>query len=170
MSIFNSSRRRTAALVASAALLSSSAVALGALPKHGARFTGKTNGGVVNGFVAPVSFSVAANGRSLTGFRYSSFGCFGAGGFRPGIDYYTQPESILHVGTVRVTAGGHFSVTGAVWKYTAHGNTFTTTSNVSGIFTRSKAAQGTIVISQKATGKFNASCGPSTITFTASAH
>jgi hypothetical protein len=163
-------RWRTTAVVATAALLASSAVALGALPKHGASFKGKINGAVINGFVAPVSFKVASNGKSLTGFQYSSFGCFGAGGFRPGIDYYTQPDAIIKVGTVKVTANGHFSVTGATFSHTSFGNKFTTTTNVTGVFTKSKAAKGTIVLSQKATGKFNSTCGPGTITFTASAH
>ena len=163
-------RGRIAAALAATALLASSAAALGALPKHGASFKGKIDRVVLNGFIAPVSFKVAADGKSLTGFRYSTLGCFGAGGFRPGVDYFTQPGAIIKVGTVKVTKGGHFSVTGAVSSTTSFGNKFTTTTNVSGVFTKSKAAKGTIVLSQKVTGKFSSTCGPSSITFTATAH
>lgn len=161
---------RWSAVAVIVALGTLTAVAVAAKPKHGAHFVGKTAASPVNGFNAPVTFAVSKNGRSLTNFRYSSFGCLGAGGFRPGIDYYTQPGSIIKVGAVKVSASGHFSATGAVSSYTSHGFTTTTTSSVIGSFTKANAATGSITFSQKATGAFKASCGPAAIGFTATGH
>lgn len=115
---------------------------------------------------SPVTFAVSGNGTTLTNFRYSSFGCFGAGGFQPGIDYYTKPQAIIKVGRVKVSKAGHFSASGAVSTYTAFGNTTKTTSKVSGSFTSAKAAKGTISFGQKVTGKFKSSCGPAVLSFT----
>ena len=161
---------RTVALLAASALLASSAVALGALPKHGASFTGKSSESPINGFSAPVLFTVAKNGKSLTGFRYSTLGCFGGGGFRPGVNYYAKPEFFVKVPGVRIAAGGRFSAIGVKYSRTAFGQTTTTTSKVTGSFTKSKAAKGTIVFSQDVTGQFNSKCGPGTLQFTAKAH
>ncbi len=159
--------RSLAAFLAGAMLLTGAAVAAAANPKNGAHFAGTAAPGEVNGFKPPVTFTVAANGKTLMKFDYSTFGCFGAGGFRPGIDYYTQPNAIIKVGNVNVLASGHFSVTGAKFSYTAFGDTTTTTSKVSGSFSSSGAASGTIVFSQKITGKFSGTCGPSTLSFSA---
>jgi hypothetical protein len=161
-------RARAAVAIAVAALLVSSSIALAAKPKPGARFTGTSSEFPINGFRAPVSFTVAKNRKSLTGFTYSSIGCFGAGGFRSGIDYYTQPSFIVRAGTVKVASSGRFSVTGALFNRTAFGTTTTTTISINGSFTKPKAAKGTIRFSQKASGQFTSSCGPATITFTAS--
>jgi hypothetical protein len=159
----------TSALLTTLAALGAVAVAVAAKPKPGAHFVGTVASGKVNGFSAPVTFTVSHNGRLLMSFRYSSFGCFGAGGFRPGIDYYTQPSAIIKVGVVKASVSGHFSATG-VSSYTAFGSTTKTTSSVVGSFTTSRAAKGVITISQVSSGKFNSKCGPGRLAFTATAH
>jgi hypothetical protein len=151
------------------AALSLAGVALAAKPAHGAHFNGRTSAQPVLGFYAPVTFAVSQNGQSLSGFSFGSFGCFGAGGFRPGVNPYTG-GSIIHVGTVKVSASGSISVRGAKSTSSGFGNTTVTTVSVTGRFTKAKAATGTITFSQKITGKFNSTCGPAQIGFTASAH
>ena len=151
-----------------AAALSLAAVAFAAKPAHGAHFSGRTAAQPVVGFYAPVKFTVSQNGRQLTGFSYGSFGCFGAGGFRPGVNPYTG-GSVIHIGTVKVSASGSISVSGAKSTSSGFGNTTVTTVSVAGRFTKPKAAAGTITFSQKITGKFNSTCGPAQIGFTASA-
>lgn len=164
------SRRGIVALLVAVAVLTSAAAAIAAHPKKGSHFAGTTSASAVNGFKAPVTFAISSTGKTLTKFAYSTFGCFGAGGFRPGIDYYTQPGAIINVGKVTVSRSGHFSVTGAVSVYSSHGVTTTTTTKVSGSFTSSRAAHGTIAFTQKDTGTFNSSCGPGTLSFTAKGH
>lgn len=163
-------RRGIVALLAGVALLVTAAAAIAAHPKKGSHFAGATSESPVNGFKAPVTFAVSANGTTLTKFAYSTFGCFGAGGFRPGIDYYTQPSAIVKAGTVKVAGSGHFSVTGAVFVYSSHGVTTTTTTKVTGAFASSRAASGTITFTQKDTGTFTSNCGPAKIQFTVRGH
>jgi hypothetical protein len=151
-----------------AAAMTLAAAALAAKPAHGAHFSGRTSAAPVLGFRAPVSFRVSQNGRQLRGFSYGSFGCFGAGGFRPGVNPYTG-NSIIHVGTVNVSASGQISVSGATSKYSVSGQTTVTTISVKGRFSAAKVATGTITFSQKLTGTFNSSCGPAHISFYASA-
>jgi hypothetical protein len=161
-------RRLLVAVLVGALALTLVAVALAARPKKGARFSGfvaVTQG--INGFKPPVKFTVSANGKSLTGFQYSTLGCFGAGGFRPGVDYYTQPDAIIKVGTVKVSGAGAFSTSGAVFTRSAHGITVKTTAAVRGTFTSPTEASGTITYSQKDTGQFKSQCGPATLDFTA---
>jgi hypothetical protein len=153
--------------VLAAAMLGAAVSALAATPKRGAHFTGRTSANPVNGFHAPVTFAVSGKGTTLQAFTYSTFGCFGAGGFRPGIDYYTQPGSLIKVGAIKVSRSGRFSVSGAVWSDSVAGQKTTTTSAVTGRFTSAKAASGTITFSQKLTGEYTSSCGPGTIHFTA---
>src|SRR3984885_5057394 len=107
-------RRLLPGAVAAIAVLSIAATALAAQPRAGARFSGFTSASPINGFKAPVTFTVSSNGSTLQSFKYSSFGCFGAGGFRPGIDYYTQPNNITKVGAVKLSKSGRFSVSYAV--------------------------------------------------------
>ncbi len=156
-------------LTAIACAIAFAAVALAVKPAHGAHFTGRTSASPVLGFYAPVKFTVSQDGRSLKGFSFGTFGCFGAGGFRPGVNPYTG-SSILHVSSVKVSASGRFSVSGAKSHYTVAGQTTTTTIAVSGRFTGRKAATGSITFSQKVTGTFTSSCGPGTIQFSASSH
>jgi hypothetical protein len=161
---------RRCALGALAALVCATALAASALaakPVKGAHFRGRTSVGAVVGFFAPVTFSVAKDGRSLKGFSFGSFGCFGAGGFRPGVNPYTG-GSIIHVGTVKVSRSGHFSVSGAASKFSIDGQITTTTATVTGRFTKSRKASGSITFSQKLGGTLKGSCGPGTIEFTAS--
>ena len=162
--------RGVAVLLAGGALLVTAAVAIAAHPKKHAHFTGATVESPINGFKAPVTFAVSANGTTLTGFTYSTLGCVGAGGFQPGVDYYTKPGSVMKVGTVKVSRSGHFSAVGAVWVHTEFGVTTRTTSKVSGSFTSAKSASGKVSFSQQLSGKFTTSCGPSSIGFTARAH
>jgi hypothetical protein len=163
---------RALALLTAAVLLLGAALAAAALaakPARGAHFSGRTSVPAILGFRAPVSFTVSQNGRQLNGFSFGTFGCFGAGGFRPGVNPYTG-NSILHIGTVKVSASGQISVTGATSKYSVQGQTTVTTISVAGHFTKAKAATGSIKFSQNVTGSVKSSCGPATVGFTASAH
>jgi len=138
-----------AALLSGVALLASAASALAAHPKKGARFTGIVIGPEINGFKPPVKFKVSANGRTLTGFTYSTLGCFSAGGFRPGIDYYTEPSALIEVGALKVSRSGSFSKKGIVSVHKGPGGSTTTTSTISGSFTSPTAVTGTITFAQK---------------------
>jgi len=160
--------RRTVfgSLTAIACAAAFAAVALAVKPAHGAHFTGRTSASPALGFYAPVKFTVSQDGRSLKGFSFGTFGCFGAGGFRPGVNPYTG-SSILHVSGIKVTDSGRFSVSGAKSRYTVAGQTTTTTIELSGRFTGRKTATGSITFSQKITGKFTGSCGPGKIQFSA---
>jgi hypothetical protein len=168
-------RRLTASLAAGliACSLLLAAVALAAAPKKNARFSGHTSAPPVAGFRAPVSFKVAADGRSLTGFSFGSFGCFGAGGFRPNVNPYTGGAILRPAGRVKVTAKGRISLTGGKSTASAGGLKTVTTVAIVGRFSAAKRVSGTITFSQKITGAFegkpvNQGCGPGTIQFSAS--
>jgi hypothetical protein len=163
------SRARVIALVlASAALLSGAASAIAAHPKKRAHFSGSFAFTGVNGFKAPVAFTVSKDGKTLTGFVYSTLGCFGSGGFQKGVNYYTKPGAIVKVGTVKVSSSGHFSASGVVSRYAAFGYATTTTTTLSGSFSKSNAASGTVSFSQKlAPG--GATCNATRIAFKAKA-
>jgi len=160
-------RRAIAILIVAAAALATAATAIAAHPKRGAHFSGFSDLSAIRGFKAPVSFSVSSSGSTVLSFRYASLGCFGAGGFQPGVDYYTKPEAIVKIGTVKVSRSGRFSVSGVVSSHTGYGVTTRTTAGVSGTFTSAKTATGTISFSQQDTGKYASACGPARITFTA---
>jgi hypothetical protein len=162
-------RSTTAALLTLACACALTAVAVAAKPVHGAHFKGRTSAAPVVGFFAPVNFVVSADGRSLKGFSYGSFGCQGAGGFRPGVNPYTG-GSIFRVAGIKVSPAGHFSVSGAKSKFSIDGQITTTTSAVTGHFTKGKVATGSITFSQKFGGSLSGGCGPAKITFTATAH
>jgi hypothetical protein len=161
--------RLAIAALACAALLAGAASALAAHPKKGAHFKGSFAFTGVNGFKPPVAFTVAKNGKALVGFSYGTLGCFGAGGFKPGVDYYTKPDATIKVGSVKVSSSGRFSATGVISKYSAFGVTTTTTSTVQGKFTSAKAASGTIKFSQTLAGKATGSCSGLALSFTAKA-
>jgi hypothetical protein len=154
------------ALVCAAAF---AAVALGAKPAHGAKFSGRTSADAVEGFFAPVNFSVSQDGKSLKSFTFGTLGCEGAGGFAPGVNPF-KGGSIIHVGTVKVSSKGAISVSGAKSKFEIQGQITTTTVAVTGHFTKSKAVTGAITFSQKFSGTLDSSCGPGKINFRASAH
>jgi len=154
-----------AALAAGAA--AGAATALAAHPKKGAHFSGSFSFPGINGFKAPVSFTVSKTAKTLTGLQYSTLGCFGSGGFQKGVDYYTKPGNIIKVGTVKVSGSGHFSASGVVSKFTIAGFTTTTTTKLSGSFTSAKAASGTITFVQKLSS--GASCVSFALRFKAKA-
>ena len=154
------------ALAAGAAAAAASALA--AHPKKGAHFSGSFAFTGVNGFKAPLAFTVSKNGKSLTGFSYSTLGCFGAGRFKRGVDYSTKQEAIINVGTIKISSSGHFSAAGVVFKYTCRfGYTTTTTTTVSGSFASAKAASGSVTFSQKLS--LGGSCHGSPLRFKAKA-
>jgi hypothetical protein len=156
-------------VLACAAALSFAAPVLAAHPKRSARFHGAFTKVGINGFKVPVSFAVSVNGRALVSFTYSTLGCFGAGGFRPGVDYYSKPSAIIRVGTVRVSSAGRFSASGVKSTYKAFGVTTTTTTTLSGKFTSARAATGSIRISQTLTGATRGTCSSIASKFTARA-
>ncbi|HEV3034897.1 MAG TPA: hypothetical protein VGX72_08915 [Solirubrobacteraceae bacterium] len=144
------------------------AAALAVKPARSAHFSGHMSTQPILGFRAPVKFTVATDGRTLKGFSFGTFGCFGAGGFRPGVNPYTG-NSIMPVSGIKVSSSGRFSVAGAKNTSSSHGETTTTTISVSGRFTKAKAATGSVTFSQKITGTFSSTCGPATVGFTAAA-
>jgi hypothetical protein len=154
------------AMLACTLALAGAATALAAHPKKGAHFKGSFGFTGINGFKPPVAFTVAHDGKTLTAFTYSTLGCFGGGGFQPGVDYYTKPSAMIKVGTVKVSSSGHFSVKGVVATYTISGYTTKTTTTLSGKFTSAKAATGTLTFSQTYTPGAH-SCNSNALTFSA---
>jgi hypothetical protein len=162
--------RRLAAVSAAVLLtLAVAGAALAAHPKAGKKYSGFTSEPKLEGFSAPVSFTVSGSATRLLGFRYASLGCFGAGGFRPGVDYFTQSGNILKVGAVSVSSNGSFSIKNAASSHTVAGQTTVTTTTVKGKFKSAKVAAGTITFTQKFSGAGfpGSSCGPAHLTFTA---
>ena len=149
------------------AVLVFAAVAGAAKPKHNARFSGFSSAPPVVGFKAPVTFKVAANGLSLSNFSFGSFGCFGAGGFRPGVNPYTH--SLIDIGKLKVSAAGKVAATGTS-TMTAAGTTTKYIVRVTVRFSSSKKASGTISFTEEnSSGSFHASCKGDPRTFTAKA-
>jgi hypothetical protein len=144
------------------------ATALAATPKKNARFAGTTNTSAVEGFHAPVKFTVSADGRSLQNFTFGSFGCFGAGGFRPNTNPYTG-HSLIDAGKLKLGSKGKFTDS-AISSYTVQGQKTTTKMTISGSFATPKRVSGTITFSQTVVGGgINSKCGPASPTFTARA-
>jgi hypothetical protein len=160
------SMRWIAVLLVGAVALVGAASALAAHPKRNARFTGIVIGPEVNGFKPPVTFKVSANGKTLTAFTYSTLGCFGEGGFQPGVDYYTRPDAFVKLGTVKVSRTGNFTVKGEVSVYKGVGGSTTTTSTVNGSFTSPTAVTGSLVFTQKLSPG-GAKCSSTPLDFTA---
>jgi len=165
-------RQSGAAFAAALLALALPAAAFAVKPRAGASFLGSTAAAPINGFHAPVSFKVSRDGRSLTGFRFSSLGCFGAGGFRPGEDVYTKPFSVITVGTVKVAANGTVAVSGVRFVYQVQNtpNKTTTTISIRAAFASARKIAGTITISQVNPTAFPTNCGPAKLPFTATAH
>jgi hypothetical protein len=170
-----SSRRLTSTLAAlgvAAATLALAATALAAHPHAGKRYAGVlTNVEKIEGFSAPITFRVSPSGTTLVGFRYGTFGCFGAGGFRPGVNPYTG-NSLITVGPITVAENGTFSIKGSKSKLSFKGqyaSTTVTTTQVTGKFVNRKTATGTISFTQTETPKTGKpfSCGPAPRTFRA---
>jgi hypothetical protein len=162
------SRRWLAVLLVAVVALATAAAALAAHPKKNARFTGIVIGPEINGFKPPVTFRVSANGKTLMGFTYSALGCFGEGGFRPGVDYYTKPEALKKLGNLKVSSAGNFKASGVVVVYKGIGGSVTTTSTVYGSFTSPTAVTGSVTFSQKLS-QGGAKCSSSPFDFTAKA-
>jgi hypothetical protein len=140
-----------AALIAAGLALVLAATALAAHPKPGKRYAGTiTNVEKIEGFSAPVSFKVSAPATQLLNFSYGTTGCFGSGGFWPGVNPYTASDAIT-VGAITVARSGSFSISNSKSTYhsTKYGFSYITTSQVTGKFTTSNSATGTISFSQK---------------------
>lgn len=164
-------------------ILAVAATALAAHPKKGAKFKGTlldVRSGTITQpvkwgkFRAPVSFKVSSSATDLLDFKYGYTGCFGFGGVPITTDVYTHYGSIKRVGTIRVSASGSFKVAGSksIHKTSGHGfsSTVTTTTSVTGKFTSSRKASGTISFTQRDVYNGKASkCGPVSVTFSARA-
>lgn len=157
--------RGAMALVLAVALLAPAA-ALAAHPRKGAHFTGSVAGVGINGFKAPVGFKVSSNGSTLTGFTFSTLGCFGAGGFQPGVDYFTKSFNVYKLGTLK-SVGSHYSASKVALTRSGTGYGEKTTASASVSFSSPTEASGTITYTQKLSGSSTAECGPATLQFTA---
>jgi hypothetical protein len=148
--------------------LAITATALAAHPIAGGHYKGVDSAPKVNGFRSPVTFT-AASGSKLVHFKYSTFGCFGSGGghLTPGVNYHLRPYAVQTVDTINVAGNGKFSVRNASSTYKIDGQTTVTKSSVSGEFTRSNKATGTISFTQTFSEPHFASahCRPTVPTF-----
>src|SRR5690349_11575683 len=145
------------------------ATAMAAKPKHNARFAGFTSAPPIVGFKAPVTFKVAANGLSLSNFSFGTFGCFGAGGFRPGINPYTH--SMVNAGKLKVSAAGKVSasVVSSVSSPAGTSTIYKTTVTVR--FMTPTPPSGPIpLIEENSSGRFHASSEREKKTLAATAH
>jgi len=159
--------RILAALIAASLLVVASAAA--AKPKRNARFSGFISAPPIVGFKAPVTFKVASNGLSLSNFTFGSFGCFGAGGFRPGVNPYTK-SGLHNAGKVKVSSSGRVSAK-AVSSEKAAGTTTTFTITITARFSSPKKVSGTIGFTEvNSSASFHASCTSPPKSFTARAH
>jgi hypothetical protein len=159
--------RAVALATALACVLLLAAAALAAKPKKGAHFTGRMSTPPVEGFHAPVKFTVAGNGKTLESFTFGSFGCFGAGGFRPHVNPYTG-NSLIRAGKLKVSDKGKFSGT-STFAYTVAGQTTSTNMTINGSFPTPKTASGTITFTEKVTGEgLNQKCESPKLSFSAS--
>jgi hypothetical protein len=153
--------RKLIVALAISTTLTAAAAAAGALPHAGARFTGPTSAKVVNGFGDSVTF--VAGTKSLKGFSFGTLGCFGYGTFPVGVDPYAT--SIAQLKAVPMTPKGTFAISSAPARYNAGDAQIKLFVSVSGQFSTSTAAKGTITIVEK--GANGGSCGPIKMTFTA---
>jgi hypothetical protein len=162
-------RRRVPIAIALIALFTA-AVALAAAPKIG-KYTGTTNAPKVNGYSAPVSFTVSKNGKQLQKLQYADEGCIPSM-TKPTGNPYKQP--LAKLGTIAVS-GGKFSVKNVKTSSSSNiptGGTLTTitSSSVTGKFASATKASGSITFEQTESGPggFTHSCAkPATRKFTA---
>ena len=148
-------RGRVAVTLAVALTLALSATALAAHPKAGHKYSGVIVGVKTEGFSAPVRFAVSSSGLKVLHFLFGSFGCSGAGGFKPGVNPYTG-TSLLKAGAMPITSSGTFSTNNSKSTYRYKGKfayTTVTSVTVNGKFVTPKHATGTITISQTTTPK-----------------
>jgi hypothetical protein len=154
-------RKLITALVSTTMVLAVGAAAA-ALPKAGGRYTGPTNSKAVNGFGNEVTFLAGA--KSLKRFSFGTLGCFGYGTFPVGVDPYSTSLAQLP-NPVPVTAKGTFAVTSAPARWNGGDPGTKLKVTVSGSFTSTSAAKGTIWITE--IGGNGGSCGPVKMTFVA---
>jgi hypothetical protein len=149
--------------VVAALTLVLAAAALAAHPTAGRKYTGFTSVAKVNGFRAPVSFTVSSSGSKLLSFKYGNLGCPSQSG--PTGDPYTGGHAaITTVGMIHVSSAGTFSV-----KNLKSGSSPTyTISSVTGKFKTAKTATGSIKLVNWFSVPGNTHrCGSSSATFTA---
>jgi hypothetical protein len=156
------------ALIAAVLASAPAATALASVPKGGA-YSGFTSGPVILGFAPPVSFTLPSHGKDLTRFRYSTFGCdsFGGQSDQSG-DEYLASSAVKSIGKVSLSSSGAFSVNNVKSTYQSGGQKTLTTTSISGRFTSTTKASGTITFSQtfKVRGHSVPGCGPASVTFT----
>jgi hypothetical protein len=145
------------------------ATALAAHPKTGRRYSGFTSEPKIVGFAPPISFMVSSTATKLLGVRYGTIGCFGGGGFRPGVDPWTG-NAIVKVGSIALARNGHFSATGAKSSIKITGavsGAVVTTTTIVGRFTSARRATGTVSFTQTENFRHEkpVTCGPSSWTF-----
>jgi hypothetical protein len=167
------------AALAALIVLAVAAVALAASPKKGAKFKGTLSNSAgplkYGKYSDPMSFKVSSSGTKLLSFKWGTLGCFGSGGPVTSNPYLSK-YAAHHFGAISVSASGSFSAPATKSTYKVSGGSgkskytsiTTTTSSLTGQFTSSKRASGTITFSQKDVynGR-SSSCGPATLTFTA---
>lgn len=163
-------RTKLVVLVAVGLMLGLAATAFAALPQANGQYAGRTSAPKIGGFAAPVAFTASANGRHVLDFNYGTFACFRT--YTKGTDPYST-GTLAVVPTIRVSAGGHFAITGSkdsITYNTAGHPKITTTTKLSGNFTSATHATGTITFTrtyQTQHGKA-AVCGSGKVTFRAS--
>jgi hypothetical protein len=145
-----------ALVLAASAVASTSAV----LPTQRSKFAGVTSEHKVNGYKPTINFTTPAGGRSLKGFVFQTLGCFGIGQFPVGVDPFAQTQ--WHFGPIPVGANGTYSVKGKATTPIPDAGTMNVA--ISGSFTNAQTVTGKITFSQDQEG---ATCGPRTLTFTA---
>lgn len=173
-------RTLVGAALAALIILAVAAVALAASPKKGAKFKGTLSSSAgplkYGKYSDPVTFKVSSSGTKLLSFTWGTLGCFGSGGPVTSNPYLSKYAS-QHFGAISVSASGSFSAPAKKSTYKVSGGSgsskytsiTTTTSSLTGRFTRPKVASGTITFSQSAVynGHKPTTCGPSVLTFTA---
>jgi hypothetical protein len=134
-------------IITAAALVALLAVA--ALAAQAGNYGGFIPKAAYNGHKAPVTFTVGKSGKQIYRFRWTAFGCFGAGG--PGNPFINNPWLVKRVGTIKILSNGKFSIKNVKWTAKAAGPNqpaTTTWSTVSGRFVTAKTVVGTITYHQ----------------------
>ena len=135
------------------------AAAFAVLPTAGRTYAGHDSAAKINGFRAPVSFTVSSSGTSLAAFQYGNVGCIASPITG---NPYAKSTGMIAVGTIAVASTGSFSI--------VNDNSRTgIKSTISGKFKTATTATGKITFRQHITGPggFNKSCGPIALTFKA---
>ena len=162
---------RITAIMTAALVVGLTATAVAAHPKAGRHYRGTIAKLKVNGFAAPVSFTVSADGHKLVHFTYGTLGCQGGAGFLPGVTPF-RGAFLMPVATIPVATNGQFAVHNSVRTVTStKGVPLVTKSitSVTGRFTSPKRATGAITLSQRFQPRHGPSfsCGPVNFAFTA---